>query len=189
VPAASKVQRRGVSLTPRLMLLHPRLILRLRLMLLRPRLILRLRLMLLRPRLILRLRPHLRLSLRPRLGLSRSGSRCKQDPELAMTVRPANCQLCSDADRRAGWQNCAGLQVTSTRHPHAKSPEYGGSWPFFWGGNRLPTLRGLQAGSVTQARSHVSAELRLAAGGGTRFRGAMLASFHRRRRAHGSDVS
>ena len=103
VRAASKVQRHGVSLTPRLMLLHPRLILRLRLMLLRPRLILR-----------LRLRPHLRLSLRPRLGLSRSGSRCKQDPELAMTVRPANCQLCSDADRRAGWQNCAGLQVTST---------------------------------------------------------------------------
>jgi hypothetical protein len=62
------------------MLLHPRLILRLRLMLLHPRLILRLRLI---------LRPHLRLSLRPRLGLSRSGSRCKQDPELVMTVRPA----------------------------------------------------------------------------------------------------
>jgi len=75
------------------MLLHLRLILRLRLMLLRPRLILRLR-----PR--LRLRLHLRPSLRPRLGLSRSGSRWKQDPELVMTVRPANCQLCSDAPSR-----------------------------------------------------------------------------------------
>ena len=133
--AASKVQRHGVSLTPRLMLLHLRLILRLRLMLLRPRLILRLR-----PR--LRLRLHLRPSLRPRLGLSRSGSRCKQDPELVMTARPATCQLCSDADRRARWQNCAGLQVTSTRHPHAKSPEYG-LLAFFWD-NRLLDTSGLK---------------------------------------------
>jgi hypothetical protein len=64
--------------------LTPRLIPRLRLIR-RPRLIPRLRLIL-----RLRLRPHLRLSLRLRLGLSRSCSRCKQDPELVMTVRPAN---------------------------------------------------------------------------------------------------
>jgi hypothetical protein len=57
------------------MLLHRRLILRLRLMLLRPRLILGLRLIL-----------RLRLSRRLRL-LSRSGSRCEQDPELVMTGR------------------------------------------------------------------------------------------------------
>ena len=123
-----------MSLTQRLMLLHPRLILRLRLMLLR-RPILRLRLR-------LRLRPHLRLSLR--LGLSRSGSRCKQDPELVMTVRPANCPLCSDADRRAGWQNCAGLQVVSTRHPHAKGPEYGALGLFFGEDNRLLHTSGLK---------------------------------------------
>jgi len=64
--------------------------------------------------------------------------------------------------RQAGWQNCAGLQVTSTRHPHAKSPEYG-LLAFFWD-NRLLDTSGLKGRLSDGARSHVSAELNLSVG-------------------------